>query len=168
MGYLQRFAQYGARLVLHEQQRAVRFSFGYFLEEAQEVDVCEEEARCVVRQRRLRQGARGRVAKLVDFGPGGWWWWGWWWRSRCWAPAMLVDWWRGGFVVTGGRGRESGLRGRFRRVFRVEVAKVEEAEGWLANLGTVAIANVLEIFSVILLVDRSINVLMSKELEHEW
>lgn len=104
MRYLQRFAQYGARFVLYEQQRAVSFTFGYLLEEAQEVDVCEEEAGCVICERRLWQGTRGRVAKLVDFGAGGRWWRGWRWRSRCWAAAMLVDWWRSGFVVAGGRG----------------------------------------------------------------
>lgn len=72
MRYLQRFAQYSARFVLHEQQRAVSLSFGYLLEEAQEVDVCEEEAGCVIRERRLWQSARGRVAELIDFGAGGW------------------------------------------------------------------------------------------------
>ena len=53
-------------------------------------------------------------------------------------------------------------------MFGIEVAEVEEAEVQLANIGTVAIINVLEIFAVIFLVDRSIDVLMSKELEDEW
>lgn len=53
-------------------------------------------------------------------------------------------------------------------MFGIKVAEVEEAEVRLANISTVAIINVLEIFAVILLVDRSIDVLMSKELEDEW
>lgn len=53
-------------------------------------------------------------------------------------------------------------------MFGVEVAEVEEAEGCLAKVGAMAIVNVLEIFPVIPLVDRSINVLMSEELEDEW
>lgn len=49
LGYLERFAQYGARLVLNKQQCTVGFSLGDFLEQTEEVDVGEEEARCVVR-----------------------------------------------------------------------------------------------------------------------
>lgn len=51
---------------------------------------------------------------------------------------------------------------------RIEVAEIEEAGGWSANVGVVAIVNVLEIFAVIFLVDRSVNVLMSEELEDQW
>ena len=79
------------------------FSLGDFLEQTEEVDVREEETRCVVRQRCLRQGPRGRVAELVDFRAGGWEWWGWRWRLRSWAAAMLEDWWRDGFVIARGR-----------------------------------------------------------------
>lgn len=53
-------------------------------------------------------------------------------------------------------------------MFRIEVAEIEQAEGWSANVGVVAIVNVLEIFAVIFLVDRSVNVLMSEELEDQW
>ena len=44
---LEGFAEDGAGFVLDKEQRAVGFSLGDFLEEAEEVDVCEEEARGV-------------------------------------------------------------------------------------------------------------------------
>ena len=49
------------------------FSFGDFLEEAEEVDVCEEEARGIVREGCLWEGATGGKAELVDFRSCGWW-----------------------------------------------------------------------------------------------
>lgn len=49
LGYLERFAQYSAGFVLYKQQCAVGFPLGDLLEEAEEVDVGEEEAWCVVR-----------------------------------------------------------------------------------------------------------------------
>lgn len=45
------------------------------------------------------------------------------------------------------------------------MAEVKKTEDWSANVKAVLFVNVLEIFTVILLVDRSINVLMSEELE---
>ena len=72
LGDLERLAQDGAGFVLDEQEGAVGFTLGDLLEQAEQVDVGEEEARGVVRQGRLRQGARGGVAELVDFGAGGW------------------------------------------------------------------------------------------------
>lgn len=53
-------------------------------------------------------------------------------------------------------------------MFGIEVAEVEEAGNSSAEVGAVAVVNILEIFTVILLVDRSINVLVSEELENEW
>ena len=53
-------------------------------------------------------------------------------------------------------------------MFGIEVAEVEEAGSRSANVGVETFANILEVFSVILLVHRLINVLMSEELEDEW
>lgn len=71
LGDLERLAEDGAGLVLDEEEGAVGLALGDLLEEAEEVDVGEEEAGGVVCEGRLRQGARGRVAELVDFGAGG-------------------------------------------------------------------------------------------------
>ena len=49
LGDLERFAQYGAAFVLDEQQCAMGFPLGYFLEQAEKIYVGEEEARCVIR-----------------------------------------------------------------------------------------------------------------------
>lgn len=72
LGDFKGFAEDGAGFVLHEEQGAVGFALGDLLEQAEEVDGCEEEAGGVVREGRLWQGARGRVAELVDFGAGSW------------------------------------------------------------------------------------------------
>lgn len=53
-------------------------------------------------------------------------------------------------------------------MFRVEVAEVEKAGCRSAKIGVVVAINILEIFAIILLVDRSINILVSKELEDKW
>lgn len=71
LGDLERFAEDGAGFVLHEEQRAMGFPLGDFLEQTKEVDVCEEESGCVIREGRLRQSAGGRVAEFIDFGAGG-------------------------------------------------------------------------------------------------
>ena len=52
--HLQRFAQDRARLVLHQKQSAMRFSFRDLLKQPEKVDVGKEEAGGVVRDRRLR------------------------------------------------------------------------------------------------------------------
>lgn len=52
-------------------------------------------------------------------------------------------------------------------MFGIQKAEVKETEDWSANVEAVLIVNVLEIFTVILLVDSSINVLMSEQLENE-
>lgn len=51
-----------AGFVLDEEEGAVGFAFGYLLEEAQEIDVCEEEAGGVGCERGLREGAGCWVA----------------------------------------------------------------------------------------------------------
>lgn len=43
---------------------------------------------------------------------------------------MLEDWWRLGFIFASCGGGESGLRRGLGRMFRVEVAEVEEAAFW--------------------------------------
>lgn len=53
LGDLERFAEDGAGFVLHEEQRAMGFSLGDLLEQAEEVDGCEEESGGVVREGRL-------------------------------------------------------------------------------------------------------------------
>lgn len=53
-------------------------------------------------------------------------------------------------------------------MFGIEVAEVEEPRCWSANVGVMAAVSILEIFAVILLINGSINVLMSEELEDEW
>lgn len=57
LGDLERLAEDGARLVLDEEEGAVRFALGDLLQEPEEVDVGEEEARGVVCEGRLGQGA---------------------------------------------------------------------------------------------------------------
>ena len=69
--YLERFAKDGAGLVLHEKQRAMSFTLGDFLEQTKQVDRCEEESGRITRERRVRQGVRGRIAEFVDFGARG-------------------------------------------------------------------------------------------------
>ena len=52
-------------------------------------------------------------------------------------------------------------------MFGIEVAEIEEASGWSAYVWAVAIVNGLEVFAVILMVDRFIDVLVSEELEEK-
>lgn len=53
-------------------------------------------------------------------------------------------------------------------MFGIEVAEVEEAERWSANIGAVAVVDVLEVFAVVFLINCSVNVLVSEEFEDEW
>lgn len=57
LGDLERFAEDGAGFVLHEEEGAMGFALGDLLEQPEEVDGCEEKSGCVVRKRRLGQGA---------------------------------------------------------------------------------------------------------------
>lgn len=68
---LKGFAEDGGGFVLDEEEGTVGFPLGDLLEEPEEVDVCEEEARGVVSEWDLRQGAACREAELVDFWPRG-------------------------------------------------------------------------------------------------
>ena len=72
---LEGFAEDGAGFVLHQEEGAVGFPLGDLLEEAQKIDICEEEAGSVVREGRLGQIAAGGEAQFIDFwsGVGRWW-----------------------------------------------------------------------------------------------
>lgn len=57
LGDFERFAKDGAGFILYEEEGAMGFALGDLLEQAEEVDGCEEESGRVVREGGLRQGA---------------------------------------------------------------------------------------------------------------